>query len=116
MKRYGHLFEQITEFQNLTLAAKKTCRGQKQNPNIAKLYFHLETEALTLQQELISESYQPREYRVFEIYEPKQRLIRAAEVRDRVVHHAICQVLEPIFEKILIADTIAPIYFWIIIR
>ena len=44
-------------------------------------------------------TYQPGEYRSFFIYDPKRRLISAAPFRDRVVHHALCNVIEPIFER-----------------
>ncbi len=107
MKRAGYLFEQITSFDNLTLAAYKTFRGQKQNPAVARFYFHLETELFRLQEELKSGQWQPRPYQVFEVYEPKPRRICAAALRDRVVHHAICNVLDPIFERRMISDTFA---------
>jgi hypothetical protein len=107
MKRQGGLFEQTTSFANLLAAARKTLRGHKDTPAAARLYFYLEPELLALQEELLSGAYQPRPYRVFEIYEPKRRVICAADVRDRVVHHAVCNVVGPIFERSLIADTFA---------
>ncbi len=107
MKRYGHLFEQIVTFENLMLAAHKTLLGHKSRRAVARLYFDLEPEVLRLQEELTSGSYQPRPYRVFEIREPKPRQICAADVRDRVTHHAICNILDPIFERQMISDTFA---------
>jgi RNA-directed DNA polymerase len=107
MKRYGYLFEQIVSFGNLARAADKTMRGQKSKPAVARLNFNLEAEILRLQEELVSGTYQPRPYRAFEIREPKPRQICAADVRDRVVHHAICNILEPIFERQMVSDTYA---------
>lgn len=107
MKRYGNLFEQIVSFENLWNAAHRAFRGKKGNIRVAEFYFHLETELLKLQQELASDAYQPRPYRMFEIYEPKRRIICAADFRDRVLHHAICHVLDPIFENGMISDTYA---------
>lgn len=107
MKRYGNLFEQVIDFDNLMLAARKTLSGHKDKVAVAQFYFHLETEVIRLQEELEAATYHPSPYRSFEIYEPKRRLICAASVRDRVVHHAICNVLEPIFERQLIGDTYA---------
>jgi hypothetical protein len=107
MKRYGYLFEQIITFDNLVLAAHKTFGGQKSKAVVARMYFHLETEVLRLQEELSAGTYQPRPYRVFEVREPKPRQICAADVRDRVVQHAICNVLGPIFERGMIRDTYA---------
>ena len=107
MKRIGYLFEQITHLDNLFFAAQKAFRGKKSRPGVALFYFHLETELLTLQRELQKGTYQPRPFRTFTIFEPKQRKICAADFRDRVVHHAICNVLEPLFEKKLIEDSYA---------
>jgi retron-type reverse transcriptase len=107
MKRYGALFESIIRFDNLLLAARKARRGKQDRLRVAHFYFHLEKELFTLQDELQSGSYRMRPYRSFVIYEPKQRQICAADFRDRVVHHAICHVLEPVVDACLIYDTYA---------
>jgi retron-type reverse transcriptase len=105
MKRHGHLFEQITTFENLYLAAKKAARGKKNKPRVALFLFHLETELFKIQEQLQNGNWQPCDYRIFEIREPKPRRISATDFRDRVVHHAICNILEPIFDRRLIYDT-----------
>lgn len=51
-----------------------------------------------LQEELINQQYRPGAYQHFVIREPKRRLISAAPFRDRVVHHALCNIIEPLFE------------------
>ena len=107
MKRYGDLFERIVEFDNLMLAAQKAFRGKKTKPKVAEFYFNLEPELLKLQVELITGAYQPQPYREFMVYEPKMRRIHAADFRDRVLHHAICNLIEPIFERGMIHDTYA---------
>ena len=107
MKRYGHLFERIVTFENLLLAARKALRGKKDRKPVAMFYFHLEPEILKLEEELLEGTYVPRPYRSFMIYEPKPRKICAADIRDRVLHHAICNVLEPIFESFSIHDSYA---------
>ena len=107
MKRQGHLFEQITTFDNLLLAAKKAVRGKKDRPRVADFYFQLEPELLRLEEELVEGSYVPLPYRTFMVYEPKPRKICAADIRDRVAHHAICNVLEPIFERFSVYDSYA---------
>ncbi len=58
-----------------------------------------EQELAELQAELQAETYRPGSYHAFEIPEPKRRLISAAPYRDRVVHHALCRIIEPIFER-----------------
>ena len=55
----------------------------------------------------MGESYKPRPYRTFSISDPKTRTISAAEFRDRVAHHALCAVLEPLFERTTIFDSYA---------
>jgi len=100
MKRHGFLFEDIVRFENLVLAAKKAMRGKKHKQAAgSRFYFDLENEILALQEELLSGTYRPGNYRVFEIREPKPRKICASRFRDRVVHHAICNLLEPHFER-----------------
>ncbi len=62
---------------------------------------------LRLQQELQSQTYTPGPYTTFHVYDPKERLISAAPFRDRVVHHALCNVIEPVFERTFIHDSYA---------
>jgi hypothetical protein len=59
----------------------------------------LETEILRLERELQSRRYRPGGYVAFEITDPKKRVVSAAPFRDRVVHHALCAMIEPIFER-----------------
>lgn len=107
MKRYSHLYEKIIRFDNLYQAAQKAFRGKKDKERVALFYFHLETELFQLEEELQEGTYQLSPYRTFTIYEPKERQIRAADFRDRVLHHAICNVMEPIWDRTLIKDTYA---------
>lgn len=106
-KTYKNLFEELTSFKNLLLAAGKSQKGKRMKPNTAKFNFFLEKELLRLQQELLSQTYRPGTYRNFFVYEPKPRLISAAPYRDRVVHHAFCNVIEPLFDKTFIFDSYA---------
>ena len=107
MKRYGKLCSQITDFANLLSASHKAMLGHKAKPAEARFFFNLENELFKLQEELENHSYQPQPYRVFYIREPKLRQICAAPVRDRVVHHAVCNVVGEIWDKSLISDTFA---------
>ncbi len=107
MKRYGHLFEQIVSFENLHAAARRAFRGKRCNPTVAPFFFAMERELLALHHELSTETYRPKPYGVFEIREPKIRQICSSNFRDRVVHHAICKILEPLIERKLIFDSYA---------
>ena len=72
-------------------------RGSGGNSSVATFEFFLEEKLIDLQNELIDQTYQPGGYSSFYIHEPKRRLISAAPFTDRVVHHALCNVIEPIF-------------------
>jgi len=107
MKSYKNLFEKIVSFDNLVLAAQRAQRGKRFRSEVLKFNYNLEKELLLLQDELISGTYQPGAYRTFYVYEPKCRLISAAPYRDRVVHHAICNILVPYWDKSMIPDNYA---------
>ena len=107
MKRHSNLYPQITDFENLLAAAKQAQRQKRYRDPVLVFNHHLERELLQLQQELQTKNYQPGGYKNFEIYEPKPRLISAAPYRDRVVHHALCNIIVPIFDRTFIATTYA---------
>lgn len=107
MKRYGNLYSQICSFKNLFLAARKAQKGKRFKENVAAFNLDFEKELLMLQKELLEKSYTPGQYRTFVVYERKPRMISAAPYRDRVVHHALCNVIEPIFERSFIYDSYA---------
>ena len=107
MKTYKNLYPQITEFENLYQSFKKAARGKRKKSDVAAFEYNLEANLLALQEELKSESYHPGAYFNFRIQDPKPRLISAAPFRDRVVHHALCNVIEPIWESRFIHDTYA---------
>ena len=107
MKTYNRLFNQIYSFENLLLAARKAQDGKRFQEAVARFNFHLERELYRLQEELQTRTYRPGPYHEFHIYEPKLRKISAAPYRDRVVHHALCNVIEPIFDRTFIFDSYA---------
>ena len=107
MKRRGHLFEQMTDYGSLLAAVHRARRGKGNRAEVARFVFDLEPNLLELQEELRSGCYRMQPYRAFVIREPKRRQICAAHFRDRVVHHAVCAALDPIFDGCLIDDTYA---------
>jgi len=98
MKRIGNLWPQVTSFENVLCAALAAASGKKARPDVARFLLNLETEVASLRRELLDGSYQPGPYTTFTVREPKKRLISAAAFRDRVAHHALTRVLEPVFE------------------
>ena len=107
MKRHSNLWGALTSFSNLVRAADKASRRKRGLANVARFHYDLENQLCLLQDELRDKSYQPGEYRAFRIFEPKPRMISAAPYRDRVVHHALCNVLEFVFERTFIFDSYA---------
>ena len=101
------MFETLYSWDNLLDAYRKAAKGKRRSPPVAAFERRLEDHLLALQIELKEGSYRPGAYRHFFIHEPKRRLISAAPFRDRVVHHALCRLIEPIFERLFIPDSYA---------
>ncbi len=101
------MFTQLCSWDNLLLAYRKAAKGKRGHPNVAAFEYRLEDNLLRLQMELESFTYRPGNYTSFYIHEPKRRLISAAPFRDRVVHHALCNLIEPLFERLFIPDSYA---------
>ncbi len=107
MKRFDNLFDTICTLENLFIAFYKARKGKRNNANVAKFEANLEYELIQLREELSSQTYQPGKYTTFKIYDPKTRMISAAPFRDRVIHHALCNIIEPLLDPTLISDTYA---------
>ena len=102
MKRFGNLYDQIVDFPNLIWAAEQAQRCKRFRDEVLAFNYNLEANLHRLRQELVEKTYRPGEYRTFVIFEPKRRFISAAPYRDRVVHHALCNAIEPIFNATFI--------------
>ena len=100
-------WEKIIAWENLWLAFRKAARGKRGHPPAARFEHQVADHLIRLQAELHSGSYQPGEYTHFYIHEPKRRKISAAPFRDRVVHHALCNVIDPVFDQTFIAHSYA---------
>ncbi|MBK8490233.1 MAG: hypothetical protein IPL49_04815 [Saprospirales bacterium] len=107
MKRIGGLFEEFASFPNLLAAYKKAREGARKNEERLQFAYNLEQEIRQIREELLEGSYQPQSYRQFIIRDPKERVISVAPFRDRVVHHALVRILEPIYERRFIFDSYA---------
>lgn len=107
MKRYGFLWESIISLENLISAAKKAQKAKRFRDNVLYFNYYLEDELCKLREELKEKVYNPGSYKTFQIFEPKKRTISAAPYRDRVVHHALCNIIVPIFERTFISDSYA---------
>lgn len=102
-----NLNEKVCNWDNLRLAYTNASRGKRGRGATAQFESLLADHLLELELELNEQTYQPGAYNNFYIHEPKKRLISAAPFRDRVVHHALCNITVPYFEKLFIADSYA---------
>jgi len=100
-------YAEIYAWDNLYPAYRKAARGKRGRGAAAGFEYRLEDNLVQLQDDLAAATYQPGQYTSFTIHEPKRRLISAAPFRDRVVHHALCRVIEPAFERSFIDHSYA---------
>ena len=106
-KTFSNLYNKICSFENLYLAYLKARKCKRYNNEILEFSYNVEKNLLRLQEELSNQTYQHGGYREFIICDSKKREIKAAPFRDRVVHHALCNIIEPIFDKGFIYDSYA---------
>lgn len=104
---YDNLYPKLCSYENLLLAFKKARKRKSLKPYVIEFEANLEDNLKQLQKELVTETYKPAPLKSFVISEPKTRKISKSHFRDRVVHHAICNLIEPIFENIFIHDSFA---------
>ena len=101
------MFAAIIDWDNLWQAHRQAALGKRRGYSAAAFAFHLADNLIELQHDLRSGAYRPGAYHHFVIHEPKRRKISAAPFRDRVVHHALCNLIEPVFEARFIEDSYA---------
>lgn len=105
MKRAGNLFEPICSWENLEQAARLTRRHKRYRLYAEEFELRRESHLAAIREELLSGAWRPRAYRTFTIFDPKERLICAPCYRDRIVHHALCNVIGPVLERTWIDHT-----------
>lgn len=107
MKRIGNIYEKICSPENLRLAYEKARMGKTTRYGVVLFEKKLEENLQQLHDELSDGTYKTSEYSVFTIFEPKEREIYRLPFRDRVVHHAIMNLLEPVWTSIFIENSYA---------
>lgn len=106
MKRIGNLYENIISIENLNLADEKAKKGKSKQYGVKVHNRNRKNNIIKLHEMLRYKTYRTSEYDVFKIFEPKERLVyRLPYYPDRITHHAIMNVLEPIFINTFTADT-----------
>jgi retron-type reverse transcriptase len=106
MKRIGNLYDKVISLENLYLADEKARKGKLRTYGVQIHDKNREANLLKLHNDLKNQAYKTSEYHIFKIYEPKEREIyRLPYFPDRITHHAIMNVLEPIWVSIFTKDT-----------
>jgi RNA-directed DNA polymerase len=106
-ERHDDLFAGIANFRALHAAYRRAVIGKRRKPGAAAFAAGLETNLLRLERELRERTWRPGRYVEIAISDPKPRLVSAAPFRDRVVHHALCAAIVPLFERGFIAHSYA---------
>ncbi|MBS1872361.1 MAG: RNA-dependent DNA polymerase [Acidobacteria bacterium] len=107
MTRSSISFEQVTAWENLLAAWRNAARGKRRKRAVAAFEHQAADRLLAIQAALRNGSWKPGPYVHFQIHEPKTRRISAAPFADRVVHHGLCNVIVPVFERLFIPDSYA---------
>ena len=100
-------FRHLCSWENLMLAWRKAARGKRGTASVARFEYRAEEQLSEIREQLLAGTYRPGCYVHFHIKDPKRRKISAIRFRDRVVHHALCNVIEPRFERLFIPDSYA---------
>ncbi len=101
------LWKELCSYNNLELAFKKARKHKTFKPDVQEFERDLNPNLSSLRLELLFHYYQPKPLETFILHDPKTRKISKSHFRDRVVHHALCTIIGPLFEKSFIYDSYA---------
>ena len=107
MKRQNFLFERIVDYNNIRLAFLKAIRGKRSSHQVINFYQNLDKNLSLLRNKLLTLSCEWGGYKSFFITDPKLRTISTAPFEQRVMHHAVMNILEPVLERPLINNSYA---------
>jgi len=106
MKRIGNLYQKIISIENLQLADVVAQKNKSKQYGVQSHNSKSDANIWELHKMLRDKTYATSKYDVFKVYEPKEREVyRLPYFPDRITHHAIMNVLEPIFVANFTADT-----------
>jgi len=109
VKTHNNLYSDICSYNNLFFAYLKARKGKTKKDYVIEFEKNLSDNLNSLRTELLLHSYEPKPLKTFILRDPKTRKISKSNFRDRVIHHALCSVIEPIFQKTFIYDSCANI-------
>lgn len=107
LKTYTNIWGSFCTFENLKSAYEKARKHKSATPSVKKFDKHWRLQLCILLHELRKQTYKPLPMKTFVLRDPKTRVISISDFRDRVVHHAVVNVLQPIFEPRFIDDSYA---------
>ena len=107
MKIYKNIFNKIISLENLFSAWDKFKSDKQKKRDVQRFEWQLEENIFQLHRDLKYHRYKHGAYTSFYIRDPKQRHIHKAIVRDRILHHAVFAVLNPIFEPTFISNSLS---------
>ena len=107
MKRSAISLEQVADVNNLADAFWRAARGRRGQPDVARMAVDLDVQLAQLSVEILGLSVSVGHFRRFRIHDPKPRIIHAPCFRERVLHHALMNVMAPVIDRALVDDTFA---------
>jgi len=107
MKSYNNIYEKIASYSNLSLAYEKARINKSKKDYVIDFEKNLNINIKSLRTELLLNYYHPIPLKTFILRDPKTRKISKSDFRDRVIHHTLINVIEPIFDKTFIYDSCA---------
>jgi RNA-directed DNA polymerase len=107
MKSFNKLYFKITSFEHLFLAYKKSRKGKTKKRYVKEFEGNLHSNLKELNRKLKNLTYSPKPLKSFVLRDPKTRKISKSAFEDRIVHHAICNIIGPLFDKSFIFDSYA---------
>jgi len=105
MRVYTNLFEKIISIPNIFTSWEEFKSDKRKKADVQEFEFNLEPNLFTLYRDLKGKRYVHSSYSGFYIYDPKVRHVHKASVRDRILHHAIFRILNPLYDKTFIANS-----------
>lgn len=107
MKRISGLFDGICDRTNLSAAVWAAARGRREQPDVAEFLCDADRQLNQISADLLQGTFRFQRYREFAVHDTKSRTIRAPTFRDRVVHHAMINVVGPVLERSAIEQSYA---------
>lgn len=103
--KFTHTYDSIISLENLLEAWKDFVRGKRSRKDVQEFELNLMSNIISLHDDLFDKTYRHSPYEAFNISDPKPRNIHKAQVRDRLLHHALYRTLYPFFDKAFISDS-----------